>query len=601
MLLKRLLLAALLLQPLFAQQGIIGQPFGIEEGNRIEAEALFSRASRGGFLPVRVTISNKSKIGGKVRLHCVSSNKSADESQVVSDFNLNADAEKTTIQDLLIPLFNPGTGGRGSETSSVDIEMTGTLGTGSGSVSALDATSDPLVLLSEPLYTKNASTLDGEVTKRSGGGGRSSFGADAFAGKFDSKMLPDDWRAYSGYDAIGMTDSDWTGMSPGARNALLQWNRLGGRLVIYSQTNADLKSLGIKTDDANGTKSARSLGSVQILPLPADLHLDEKETVNLFYGDPAAATALATTSSASVPKGFHQRVNEDYESAWALQKEFGDKSFQYAIFILVLIAFAILVGPVNLFVFAKSGRRHRLFITTPLIAVGASAVLIVMIFLQDGIGGRGMRLALMEVRSDNSENAAYVHQEQISRTGVLLGSDFTLEGQAMITPVRLGASKWARFTNGAERSWRFEEQAEEGNLKVSGDWFQSRSEQAQVLEAVIPTRGRIEARNEAGAPVFLSTFDFPIKTLWYTDDSGTVWQAGDITPGKAFTCVNGSAVPMKAEADRFSVSLRKNAETLFARKGHFVAITDAAPGLDTFKNISWKQTHTVITGPIAKP
>jgi hypothetical protein len=592
MLLKRLLLAALLLQPLFAQQGIIGQPFGLEEGNRIEAEALFSRASRGGFLPVRVTIANKSKIGGKVRLHCVSSsNEGAEDGQMASDFNINGDAEKTTIQDILIPLFNPGTGGRGYGASTVEVSMTGTLGEGKGTVSLLDANTDPLVLLSEPLYTKNASTLDAEVTKRSGGGGRSSYGADAFAGKFDSKMLPDDWRAYSGYDAIGMTDSDWTGMSPGARNAILQWNRLGGRLVIYSENHTDLKSLGIKTDDASGASNARGLGSVEIQEMPATLQLNAEDTVNFFYGK----------SGSKFPKGFHQRINEDYESNWPLQKEFGDKSFQYAVFILVLIAFAILVGPVNLFVFAKSGRRHRLFITTPLIAVGASAVLIVMIFLQDGIGGRGMRVALMEVRSDNGENSVYLHQEQISRTGVLLGSDFTLEGQAMITPVRLGVSKWARFTNGAERSWRFEEQAEEGNLKVSGDWFQSRSEQGQVLEAVVPTRGRIEARSEAGAPVFLSTFDFPIKTLWYTDPSGTVWQADDVTPGKAFTCTGGSAAPMKAEANRLSASLRDKANALFERKGYFVAITDAAPGVDTFRNISWKQTHTVITGPIAKP
>ena len=42
----------------------------------------------------------------------------------------------------------------------------------------------------------------------------------------------------------------------------------------------------------------------------------------------------------------------------------------------ILIAFGIIVGPVNLFVIARQGRRHRLFWTTPLISLIASLLLI---------------------------------------------------------------------------------------------------------------------------------------------------------------------------------------------------------------------------------
>ena len=88
----------------------------------------------------------------------------------------------------------------------------------------------------------------------------------------------------------------------------------------------------------------------------------------------------------------------------------------------MLVLFGILVGPVNLFVLAKSGRRHRLFITTPLISLGASLLLILLIIFQDGFGGRGMRRVLMEVRPDAGQNAAFLHQEQIARTGILTGT-----------------------------------------------------------------------------------------------------------------------------------------------------------------------------------
>src|SRR5690606_18267044 len=120
----------------------------------------------------------------------------------------------------------------------------------------------------------------------------------------------------------------------------------------------------------------------------------------------------------------------------------------YGLFVVVLIAFGLLVGPVNLFVFAKSGQRHRLFITTPIISLATCALLILLILIQDGTGGRGERIVLMEVRPDADENRAYLHQEQVSRTGVLLGSSFELKESAVISPVPLADSPWTRLKPG---------------------------------------------------------------------------------------------------------------------------------------------------------
>ena len=54
----------------------------------------------------------------------------------------------------------------------------------------------------------------------------------------------------------------------------------------------------------------------------------------------------------------------------------------------------------------------------------------------------------MEVRPDGGVNAAYLHQEQFSRTGVLTGSDFTVDPPALFQPVPIASSRWARFTDG---------------------------------------------------------------------------------------------------------------------------------------------------------
>ncbi len=592
--LTRLALAALLLlAPLTAQENLFVHVPDPRSDTRVEVTALFSRASPGGYLPLRVTVVNKTRNDATLRFSCKSSDSGwgSNGSETSSSFTLTAAAEKTTIHDQLVPLttaLNDHYWNHGSLT----VRMTGSFGEASGSLSSNEPGNQPAILLSEPLFTPNASALDAAISTRSSSHHR---GSATFAGKFDPRQMPEDWRAYSGYDALAMTDTDWGLLTPGARNAILQWNRLGGYVVIYSTNpSADLATLGI-AGGASGIRNAtRTSGRFEINPIDAGMNLPAAETVDLF------------TSSAPLTP-LNAGIREDFSSrGWPLQSHFGGKAFNYALFIIVLIAFGVLVGPVNLFVFAKSGRRHRLFVTTPLIALGASALLIVLIILQDGFGGRGVRVALVEVRPDNNENAAYVIQEQISRTGVLLGGRFEIAESAAISPLPLLASRWARLTDGnGGGGMIYETNLADGKTRLTGDWFQSRSEQGQLIRAVVPTRGRIEALNQSGAPSFLSTFEFPLETLWFTDESGGVWKAGDIQPGKSFTCQQADpadfAAFVAAERGRLSERPRKSFSALAHRPAHFIAVATAAPGIDTFKAIDWKETHTILTGPITQP
>jgi hypothetical protein len=550
------------------------------------------------YLPVRVTVVNPSPQEGSVTISAESGDGSygGQGSEMSSSFDLTIPAEGTSVHDLLIPcttLLNYSYGGR----QTVSIRLSGSYGGAFGNLQTNYSPDQPAVLLSEPLFTPNASLLDAEM--RSGSHRHSGYGSDTFAGKFDPRALPEDWRAYSGYDGIALTDTDWGNATPGARNAMLRWNRLGGELVIYTLSpSTDLASLGI-ADEGKGIRSAdRSFGRVSLTTIGSDLKLDAPATVQRFHRD----SRLPAVNAA---------VRNDFGSGWSLKAAFGEQRYNYGLFILILIGFGILVGPVNLFVFAKSGRRHRLFITTPLIALGTSVLLVALIILIDGFGGRGMRTVLMEVRPDDGENSAYVMQEQVSRTGVLLGGGFSVSEPAAITPVPLDVSQWSRLTqdNGGG-GMRYESNLRDGKLAVDGDWFQSRSEQGQLIRAIVPTRGRIEARNASGTPSFMSTFEFAISTLYFLDASGGVWKAENITPGKAFTCTASSDADLKAFAHEAWSQLSersrrvldaRQANSLHNRPGHFIAVTEEAPAIGTLDGIDWTTTRTYITGPVAKP
>lgn len=562
-----------------AQQQLMRVQTDVKTDSYVEVTALFTRPAPSGYLPVRIRIVNQLTSDRSLGLTFESTNGYGDRgSRMKTSFSFDAPAEKSSQQDILVPLVAL----YGDDSAEVTVNLFGSMGSGAGSLSSQYAPDQPAVLLGEKLFTPNASMLDAEVVSKYSHSYRG--GASQFAAKFDAREMPEDWRAYSGYDSLVLTDSEWTGTSAGARSAILSWVRLGGQLLLYSESG-NPTGLNLPTDT--------SFGQINVKPIAPNLKLDAAKTVN------------ATRSSSLTTQ--QQSLREDYSSVWPLQNSFGVQGFNYLVFILILIAFGVIVGPVNLFVFAKSGRRHRLFITTPLISLATSLLLIGLILLMDGFGGRGVRAVLMEVRPDNGENAAYIHQEQFSRTGVLTGASFTLNEAATLSPVPINSNnRWARLTNdnnGAGSGYSME--FIDGKLKTSGDWYQSRSEQGQLLSSVVPTRGRIERASPAGNPQLLSTFDFPIETLFYRDSTDQWWRADNLVPGTRFQPMQVTAsdvqTVMTEEKGRFGKHNRSLLDRVDERPNCFVAITTAAPGVDTFKGIKWKETRTIITGPVVMP
>ena len=572
---RRLLLLLLLSNHLSAQETIIREVYDTKTDTHVEVVALFSKPSPGGYLPVRVKVANNLQNERSIQLSFESATNYSQGTHTSSSFGFTAPAGKTLTQDILVPVA-PSTGSS-SSSGNITTRLSGSLGDATNSFNGFADSSKPAVLLSEALFTPNASLLDAAMGTASSYGGRSEFAA-----KFDPKQLPDSWLAFSGYDSVIMTDADWTNTPASGRNAIVSWLRLGGQLVIFTTGTADAKALGLP-DEA-------SFGSVTFKTISSDLKLDAKETLAIVHGH----NPVRTRSNS---------IKSDFDGNWPLQSHFGTQTFRYGLFIAVLIIFAIVVGPVNLFVFAKSGQRHKLFITTPLISLVASLILIGLIIIQDGFGGSGMRRVLMEVRPDGDQNAAYLHQEQFCRTGVLTGSRFTINDPCVFSPVPIATSRWARYTNSGNTQSTLNLQPNDGKLDASGDWFQSRSEHGHILSAVVSTRGRIEHTDIPRT--FLSTFEFPIEALYYLDNDGQWYRADNITTGKRFslTPVDASmAMPvLKQESNAFAERSKQMLERTMKRKGYYIAFTNQAPGIPTHPGIRWKETRTVITGPVLAP
>lgn len=558
-----------------AQETIIRQVYDTKTDTHVEVTSLFTEPSRSGYLPVRVKIANNLDSERSINLRFRSTLSYGERLQTSSSFDFSAAAGKTTTHDILVPLVSsPHSYG---DEPSIDVSLSGSMGSASYPLRGSTGSGLPAVLLSESLHTPNASILDAASSKSGGSGYR--HGNHVYAGKFDPKQMPSDWLAYSGYDSMVLTDTDWSNVAPGARRAILSWVELGGQLIVYTQNNVSPASLGLPARPSNGSISMQTVSS--------SLMLDADDLIRLTNKQNPTRTRTAS-------------IQSDYNSSWPLQIQFGNKEFNYGIFIAVLIIFGILVGPVNLFYFAKSGQRHRLFITTPIISLVASFVLIALIIFQDGFGGHGIRRVLMEVRPDEGLNAAFVHQEQVSRTGILLSGRFTVDPACLFVPVPIASSRWSRYTSDYNTSGTFNLQPADGKLQASGDWWQSRSEHGHLISAVVPTRGRIEATDSANEMV--STFAFPIETLYHLDRGGQWHRAEKIVTGKKFTLTPVDPTMVMPELAKEANAFSKRNQGIFnrasSRNGHFIAMTDGAPGIDTLPGIRWKATRTVITGPV---
>lgn len=557
-----------------AQETLIRQVHDTKTDTHVEITSLFSKPSAEGFFPIRVKVANNQKVAHFIRLEMSSTSSYRSGTRTASEFSISAPAGKVTTRDLLVPLN--AVADTYQSNVYLEVKLSGSMGSQAQSVSADYGHEQPSVLMSEPLYSVNASQVDSEVAKVI-----STFGGGNFSSRFDAGQLPDNWLAFSGFDAAVMLDSDWTSMPGGSRNAMLSWLRLGGHLVIYSYGSPSPVSLGIPEDI--------SLGTVSILPISTGLSLDAPKLVQHLITD----NKLQTHRFAMVG---------DFKTAWPLYKSIPEKPFRYVLFIVVLLAFGVLVGPINLFVFAKSGRRHLLFLTTPIISLATSLLLIALILFQDGFGGNGKRLALMEVPAGPADNAAFILQEQVSRTGVLTRSAFQLGTPSFLSPTPMDDNRWTRFNN-SQTDGNYQLQPNGGVIDASGDWFQSRSMQGQTIASVIPTRGRIE--RVAGSGQLISTFDFPLEKLYYLDANGQWFLAEKVETGKSFQLTPLDESLVKPQIDALESEFSRRNALLFGRarerKDHFIAVASSAPLIDTHPGIRWDSSRTILTGGIATP
>ena len=568
----------------------------------LEMSSLFERLPASGYHPVRVKIVNDSPDALTWQFDFESSDQSfGKHNRLNSQFSVTCNARSVAGVDLIVPVMSIFSNRYGNELQSsinVVVRPPAPFETSSDQLTTEISTASPKiwpsVIYSERIKTPNGPALDSATEDHLYGPssrGSSYRGNTFFGGSFVAKFMPDDWRAYCGYDACLLTDEDWNELPPGARNALRKWNRLGGALIIYNTIpGTDLKTLGLVEDAGESSAADPGWGTALLKPLPSDGRLEAAEVVKM------VENAVKKTGGGRVSD-----LRQNFLSSWKIQEELGEKTSQIITVIIVLVLFGILVGPINLFVFAGAGKRHKLFISTPLISLGASVVLLALILLQDGFGGSGRRIVLREIGPDNT---TYISQEQVARTGILLTTGFTTEEPCYLSPVALGESRWARVTDKNSGGFgRYNLDLTADGLKATGDWFKSSSEHGHIFETIRPSRERISLAGASENPAINSTFGFPLGKVFYRDTGGQLWTTSDVEQGRntSMTAVDENEFTswFNEHQMRFGPRNRARLELSRDKRGYFYGFADDSEGIASLSSLKWKKAPTFITGQIS--
>jgi hypothetical protein len=381
--------------------------------------------------------------------------------------------------------------------------------------------------------------------------------------------LPADWRVWSAFANLVLPADDFAQLDAGRRAALRAWVAFGGQLWLVPAQP--------------GERVAEKLGAGRIVtlaePITAPPTLTDLLRIGFTLGDtpgvPARASLLFTAGS-----------------ALAEVLRVAAPALTWLAFFLII--FALVAGPVNLFLLAPAGRRHRLFITTPLISFAAALLLLGAIFLRDGLGGEGRRQALVVLIP--GDNQAAVFQEQAALTGFLSRTRFALAEDTLLAPLP---------ALDRPRSFTAMDPANPAKLlraerEASGEWFRSRDRQAHLLQRLVPTRSRVTRVGTAadGAPIVESSFAIPLQDFVCVDERGRLWSARALAPGQRATLTRGELwvgnFSLGGSA-RFTSVLAAAAPQEPGRWGAKGGAGELAP-LATLDSITWRDGEVVFTG-----
>ncbi len=558
-----LALLALLAGPVRAGLDVEFPDLDSRAGVAIHLRSMLNSPPHAGFAPLRIVIRNEATEARRWSFGFQSFASYMSRGMVSSRTSVEVPAQSEKAVEFLIPVA-PLLGGYRYPRINITCNGPGAGGaflwSGGTTPTFHHSTPPPCLALSQSLANPVWGDLEAHMKSAS---------RELRAAQIDPALLPGDALAWIGWDLVWLTDAEWGAAGPAQRKALTDWVKLGGRLVVVTEGDTPAPAPDLPA------AAAANLGAGSVDRIAVRGAGDLRNRILQVLD---AVPSLVRT------------VANEYQAAWPLRRLVPEVHMRTGLISLFVIVFAVIIGPINLVVLARRRRHLHLFWTTPALALLASIGLGAVIVLQDGFGGRGARATLVYL--DPAAHQACIWQEQISRTGVLLGRGFARSpGSFLIDlPLYSGGDELAPAASLDNETW-------------SGDWFASRRVQAQLLAAVQPARARVRiGAPRPGEYTVLSELGAPLQRVLYLDAQGKAWQAEQVQPGVRQALVALTDSDRDAAWQKLSRTTGPRLQQVLPerdRAGWFIAEAGEPTEhvLPTLRSIRWTQHTLIYHGP----
>lgn len=312
----------------------------------------------------------------------------------------------------------------------------------------------------------------------------------------------DNWLAFSRYPMIIITSEDFDMMSSGTRTALINYAECGGILVSDGELN--IPSSWKKLNNKSGPWNIYSAGFGKIITTGKTFKKIAKRDWNRIYHMAAVNNGALQTNMS---------VNEANNHFPVVKK----LNISPGIIFFIMLVFAFLIGPVNIFILSRKKRKIWLLWTVPAGALLFTIVLLIYALSSETWGGH-TRSRTLTVLDENTRRAislgrlAYFYP--IPPGGGLMFSPWTEVGTIGVNQSnRVYSVDW---TNGQH---------------LRSGWFVAKTPCQLILRKNEPRRERLEIQRHKKSISITNGLGVHIESLHLWDFDNELYTATNIKPG----------------------------------------------------------------------
>ncbi len=410
-------------------------------------------------------------------------------------------------------------------------------------------------------------------------------------------MMDKDWIAYYQYVALIFYDHTFKEMPPAVREAIMEYVKAGGKLIILGEIDSPTDFWGGRTEiiknSSSGVKSISFIGMGKLLKCDKDLFNQIKKTPqsSSSYGyssysrkEDKKSEVKEITYGKYIPKDIMREFNlqksrnlNDLKVESCFNDEYKAMT-SVSLLIVLVFFFALLLGPVNFYFLNLYNKRILIFVSVPLIAIICCSIIFIYFLL-------------FEYGRLDVYRQSFVMLDENTNTSVVLGGELIISGKAMNEPlsfpinsiIGINRGRYGRGSASLVKGMRLDKAQ-----NLTYNWIKAKEPFAFSVISVKQDRSRVEFNKSGSDFEILNGLGADISIIYYREDSERVYQGSNIKAGSKATITKSSnRYRMNSSAiDLYSVFKNYNKQTDSAdslirdlRPGEYIAVLKKDPFL----------------------